>query len=103
MCHRQFDAASAVTARQYLAVGLSAVRCVDNTLKISRTKAVRTILDLPCGHGRVLRFLKVAFPEARVVACDIDATAVSFCKRTFSVEAILSTKRSRSRSQRNLT
>jgi SAM-dependent methyltransferase len=80
----------ASAARQYLTVGLSALRCVDKALKISRTKAVRTILDLPCGHGRVLRFLKAAFPEARVVACDIDAMAVSFCKRAFSVEAILS-------------
>jgi SAM-dependent methyltransferase len=80
----------ASAAREYLTVGLSALRCVDKALKISRTKAVRTILDLPCGHGRVLRFLKAAFPEARVVACDIDAMAVSFCKRAFSVGAILS-------------
>jgi SAM-dependent methyltransferase len=80
----------ASAAQQYLTVGLSALRCVDKALKISRTKAVRTILDLPCGHGRVLRFLKAAFPEARVVACDIDAMAVSFCNRAFSVEAILS-------------
>jgi SAM-dependent methyltransferase len=80
----------ASAAQQYLTVGLSALRCVNKALKISRTSAVRTILDLPCGHGRVLRFLKAAFPEARVVACDIDAMAVSFCKRAFSVEAILS-------------
>jgi SAM-dependent methyltransferase len=80
----------ASAAREYLTVGLSALRCVDKALKISRTKAVRTIFDLPCGHGRVLRFLKAAFPEARIVACDIDAMAVSFCKRAFSVEAILS-------------
>jgi len=80
----------ASAAQEYLTVGLSALRCVDKALKISRTKAVRTILDLPCGHGRVLRFLKAAFPEARVVACDIDAIAASFCKRAFSVDAILS-------------
>jgi SAM-dependent methyltransferase len=84
----QMYAASA--AREYLAIGLSALRCVDNALKISRAKAVGTILDLPCGYGRILRFLKAAFPEARVVACDINAMAVSFCKRAFSVEAVLS-------------
>ena len=31
---------------------------------LCRRLSVRTILDLPCGHGRVLRYLRAAFPEA---------------------------------------
>ena len=38
--------------------------------------ALGRILDLPCGHGRVLRVLRAAFPGAELTACDIDRDAV---------------------------
>jgi SAM-dependent methyltransferase len=53
--------------------------------------AVGTILDLPCGHGRVLRFLRGAFPDAVIAACDIDRDAVDFCARAFDARPIYST------------
>jgi SAM-dependent methyltransferase len=78
-------------ARHYLSVGLSARRCIDEALSHSRkNKAVRSILDFPCGYGRVLRFLKVRFPNAEIVACEIDPMALEFCKRVFSVKTIKS-------------
>jgi SAM-dependent methyltransferase len=51
---------------------------------------VRRILDLPCGHGRVLRFLKAAFPEAAFYACDINRDGVEFCEKTFGAVGIYS-------------
>jgi SAM-dependent methyltransferase len=78
-------------ARHYLSVGLSARWCIDNALSRScKNKSVRSILDFPCGYGRVLRFLKVRFPNAKIVGCELDPMAVEFCKRVFSVRTIIS-------------
>lgn len=79
------------SAKHYLSVGLSAGRCIDEALAHSgKNKAVRSILDFPWGYGRVLRFLKVRFPDAEIVACEIDPMALQFCKRVFSVKTIMS-------------
>lgn len=40
-------------------------------------KVVRTILDLPCGGGRVLRFLVHRFPKAEVTACELATGAAA--------------------------
>jgi SAM-dependent methyltransferase len=52
---------------------------------------VSTILDFPCGYGRVIRHLRAAFPEASITACDIDIDGVHFCVQQFGTEAIAST------------
>ena len=41
----------------YFGVGRSAMECVDMSLQAAGIHAasVKCILDLPCGHGRVLR------------------------------------------------
>src|SRR5579862_782459 len=67
----------------YFGVGLSALRCIRFGLLAAGRREVTDILDLPCGHGRVLRFLQAEFPEANLVACDIEAAAVEFCAKTF--------------------
>lgn len=75
----------------YLSVGLSAVRCIEWALHQARQRnPVRSILDLPCGYGRVLRFLKVRFPNAEISAAEINSAAVEFCKRTFAVKSSIS-------------
>jgi SAM-dependent methyltransferase len=48
----------------------------------------RTILDLPCGYGRVLRALKAAFPSAELTACDINRDGVDFCAETFGATPV---------------
>jgi len=78
-------------ASHYLAVGLSAIRCIENALKnASPEKEPRTILDFPCGYGRVLRFLKAKFPKGDITACDIKPLALDVVKRTFNVATIAS-------------
>lgn len=67
----------------YFKVGLSAVRCIDEALGQAKLTEVRTILDLPCGSGRVLRFLAARFPHAEVTACEIQRGPVQFCVSTF--------------------
>lgn len=78
-------------AFHYLSVGLSASRCIQEALL--RTPAeytVGSILDFPCGHGRVLRFLRAMFPNSDITAAEIDSTALEFCRRSFSVATFLS-------------
>ncbi len=69
--------------RHYEWVGRSAVRWIRHSLKAAGKSEVASILDLPCGYGRVLRRLTIAFPDATLTACDIDREAVAFCADSF--------------------
>ncbi len=76
----------------YFDVGESALRCLKRVLAEAqgRPDSIRRILDLPCGHGRALRFIKPAFPRAHLTACDLNADGVAFCAKTFDAEPIVS-------------
>lgn len=71
--------------QHYFDVGASALHCIESALHTARRprSTITRILDLPCGHGRVLRFLKKAFPAAELVACDLNRDGVDFCARAF--------------------
>jgi SAM-dependent methyltransferase len=75
---------------QYYRVGLSAIRCIVEARSRATLKDVRTILDLPCGGGRVLRFLVHRFPRAEITACELASGAVEFCARTFGARPAIS-------------
>jgi SAM-dependent methyltransferase len=77
---------------QYFRVGRSALESLETILKAARkpeTEA-RRILDLPCGHGRVLRYLRAAFPDAEIVACDLLRDGVDFCATAFGAVPVYS-------------
>src|SRR5262245_32651468 len=65
----------------YHAIGRSAIECIVCSLNAARktTADVKRILDLPSGHGRVLRYLKAVFPDAEITACDLVRDGVDFC------------------------
>jgi SAM-dependent methyltransferase len=67
----------------YLAIGQSALKAVRLAQIASGKRDFASILDMPCGHGRVLRWLKAAYPNAKLTACDILADGVEFCVETF--------------------
>ncbi len=79
-------------ANHYFGVGRSALACIDTCLQAARkpVSAVNRILDLPCGHGRVLRYLQRAFPEAELTACDLLRDGVDFCAGTFGATPVYS-------------
>lgn len=77
-------------SEHYMAVGVSAIQCVNLALEAAGSPAVNRILDIPCGHGRVLRHLRARFPDAQIDACDLDADGVEFCARQFNANPILS-------------
>ena len=68
----------------YFSVGESGLRLVEFAVSMSWLSEVTTILDLPCGHGRVARYLRSACPEARMYFCDLDRSGVDFCAKAFS-------------------
>jgi SAM-dependent methyltransferase len=67
-----------------------AVRQVRLALLTAGKESLGSILDFGCGHGRVLRTLKAAFPEAALTACDINRDGVDFCARTFGATPVYS-------------
>jgi len=76
----------------YFDVGESALHCIETALFAARRKksSINRILDLPCGHGRVMRFLQKAFPVARLTACDLEREGVEFCAKNFAALPVVS-------------
>ena len=74
----------------YYTVGLDGIRVILRSLAISQLNDVRRVLDLPCGHGRVGRHLRAAFPQAEIAFADIDADGADFCAGQFRGKAIYS-------------
>jgi SAM-dependent methyltransferase len=76
----------------YFWVGRSGLEVIERGLTEAGVAPVevRRILDVPCGHGRVLRMLRARWPEAEIVACDLDRRAVDFCAATFGATGVYS-------------
>lgn len=77
----------------YLATGEWITERIRHILALAGKEDVLRILDLPCGYGRVARWLRAEFPRARLVVCDIDREAVDFCAETFDGKAVYSAER----------
>lgn len=76
--------------QQYFSIGESALRVILSSLLLTWRSEIKRILDLPCGHGRIARHLRAAFPQAELFVCDIDSEGVEFCSSRFSAQGILS-------------
>jgi SAM-dependent methyltransferase len=74
----------------YLSVTYSAIAQIGHAMTACGRTSFERILDLPCGHGRVMRGLRAAFPEAELVGCDIDRDGVDFCAATFGSTPVYS-------------
>jgi 2-polyprenyl-3-methyl-5-hydroxy-6-metoxy-1,4-benzoquinol methylase len=77
-------------ADHYMLVGLSAIRCIEAALESANIKVngIRNILDFPVGYGRILRFLKAKYSEARICGAELDLPAMKFCVEQFSIETV---------------
>lgn len=74
----------------YFDVGSSALHSIAAALFAARRReaSIQQILDLPCGHGRVMRFLRKRFPQACLTACDLNASGVDYCAETFGAQPV---------------
>ncbi len=67
------------THSHYLGVGISALTAIQSAATLWSIAPFKTIMDFGCGHGRVLRWLRAAYPEAEIIGSDIDQDGVAFC------------------------
>jgi SAM-dependent methyltransferase len=78
----------------YFHIGFAAMDCIRLALRAGRVYTrPKWILDLPCGHGRVLRMIKASFPFAQLTACDLNVDGVNFCYQTFGATPVISRPR----------
>ena len=77
-------------SNHYLGVGISAMQNIAFALEAGFIGHISSILDMPCGYGRVTRVLRVSFSAAEISVCDIDADAVAFCAAHFNARPLAS-------------
>jgi len=75
---------------QYFRVAEESLRAVVKAMLAAERTGFARILDFPCGHGRVARALRAAFPAAELTVSDIDRDGVDFCARTFAATGVYS-------------
>jgi SAM-dependent methyltransferase len=74
----------------YFTSGEDAFRAIRRGLDAAGISNPRRALDLPCGHGRVMRHMRAAWPGAHIVASELMPDGVEFCASAFGAEPILS-------------
>lgn len=80
----------------YMSVGRSALNAIRLAMLACGKDSAARILDLFCGYGRVLRWLRATFPAADITACDLSRAAFEFCSAHFqATKASLKPERAR--------
>lgn len=75
---------------QYFDLGRRALELIHFSSVLCDKPHYPEILDLPCGHGRVLRWLRAHYGYAQITACDLDHDGVDFCARQFGARPVYS-------------
>jgi SAM-dependent methyltransferase len=68
----------------YMAVGRSAIDVLARAMMLASKSEIETVLDLPCGGGRVTRHLKAFFPESQIFASELDQRLEDFVVNTLA-------------------
>jgi SAM-dependent methyltransferase len=74
----------------YFSCGASALTCILHSLGLSKIEKPNKILDFGCGAGRVTRWLRAAFPEVIIHACDIREQDLDFVKQSCGATTFVS-------------
>lgn len=71
----------------YMQVGRSAIDVIASALVAADNPTITTILDLPCGGGRVTRHLQALFPDSTIFVSDIDSDLQAFVTNVLGATA----------------
>jgi SAM-dependent methyltransferase len=72
----------------YMSVGRSAIDLVAAAMVSAQKTRFGSVLDLPCGGGRVTRHLKAFLPEAQLFVGDLNKLKETFVVGTFGATSI---------------
>lgn len=75
---------------QYYDIGHRALELVKFSAELCDKPHYPDILDLPCGYGRVMRWLRANYNYARITACDLERGGVDFCQQRFGAQPVYS-------------
>lgn len=75
---------------QYFDLGRRALELIKFSSELCDKPHYPDILDLPCGHGRVLRWLRAHYGYAKITACDLEHDGVDFCAQQFGALPVYS-------------
>ncbi|MEP0201383.1 MAG: class I SAM-dependent methyltransferase [Halioglobus sp.] len=84
----QMSPKETMNSRWYFEIGSSAVEIMIAACVASNIQKIERVLDLPCGHGCVLRHLVNLFSGAQLDACDLYGEGVDFCAATSGANPI---------------
>jgi len=87
---RRDDMMARAQPDQYFVAGHAALEAIERGVTAAGVGAPKTILDLPSGYGRVLRYLMVRWPDADFTACELMPDGVEFCASEFGVRPLVS-------------
>jgi SAM-dependent methyltransferase len=73
---------------QYISVGRSALEVICRAMIAARKAHIGSVLDLPCGAGRVTRHLAAFFPDAELYVADLDKAGAQFAAANFGAVVI---------------
>jgi SAM-dependent methyltransferase len=74
----------------YFTAGRSALKSIRLAMLAADLGEPSRVLDFASGGGRVLRYLKAAFPEAELAACDVVDAYLRFCSDVFGAREVKS-------------
>src|SRR5262249_53903643 len=67
----------------YLWAGTSALEVISEAMLLGRKTRFHSLLDIPCGYGRVTRHLVKFFSDSEIFVSEIDKAKQAFCASTF--------------------
>jgi SAM-dependent methyltransferase len=74
----------------YFAIGERALELIKMAGQLCNRPDYQNILDLPCGHGRVMRWIRAQYPRSAITGCDLNHPGVDFCREQFGARGIYS-------------
>ncbi|MGH7054698.1 MAG: methyltransferase domain-containing protein [Stellaceae bacterium] len=72
----------------YMFAGRSAIELIALAMACTLKERFSSVLDLPCGGGRVTRHLKAFLPDARLFVGDLDKRKERFVTATFGATSV---------------
>ena len=67
----------------YISTGENALCVIAKAMLLANSFNIKTILDMPCGFGRVMRHVRLAFPQAKIYGCDLYDNRINYCAENF--------------------